>query len=322
MCAEYPDEAVAFSCDSKAKVHIGGQAVSRYHQIRTFFPSDDTPHYHDHDFPVPGYLIEPDGFLMLKSHADNKIITDSLGRDVMQTPATGPLWVYNRCVKNTSTTIVDHLSDLNNILENNPEISRPVLALLCDGGADWSPKSTLTQFYFGRFWRDHKYDMLICVCHAPGLSRYNPIEHLWSPYSRWLAGVSLSACLPGEDIPPLLQSLTSKELHEKEKIVFSNALDALDSYWNGKVHDGFRVTSKGITEPYIDQYTDFNSVKDTLKGNLKSIRESEEKTKLLDEWKYYVKHMDRRRDFVCFRKGICDDHTCVCTQNEIQAVNI
>ena len=322
MCAEYPDEAVIFSCDSKAKVHIGGQAVSRYHQIRTFFPSDDVPHYHDHDFPVPGYLIEPDGFLMLKSHRDKKIIKDSLDRDVIQTPATGPLWVYNRCVKNTSTTIVDHLSDLNNILETNPEINRAVLALLCDGGPDWSPKSTLTQFYLGRFWRDHNYDMLICVCHAPGLSRYNPIEHLWSPCSKWLAGVSLSACLPGEDTPPSQQSLTSEELHEKEKLVFSNALDALDSYWNGKVHDGFRITSKGITEPHFDQYTDFHTVKDTLKGSLKSIRESEEKTKLLEEWKYFVKHMDRRRGFVCFRKGICDDHMCDCRKNEVQAVNI
>ena len=66
MCAEYPDEAVIFSCDSKAKVHIGGQAVSRYHQICTFFPSDDNPHYLDHDVQVPGYLIEPDGFLMLE----------------------------------------------------------------------------------------------------------------------------------------------------------------------------------------------------------------------------------------------------------------
>lgn len=37
MCAELPDEAVIFSCDSKVKIHIGGQAVSRYHQIRTFF---------------------------------------------------------------------------------------------------------------------------------------------------------------------------------------------------------------------------------------------------------------------------------------------
>lgn len=57
----------------------------------------------------------------------------------MQTPATGLLWVYNWCVENTSTTIVDHLGDLNNILETNPEINRAVLALVCGGGADWSP---------------------------------------------------------------------------------------------------------------------------------------------------------------------------------------
>jgi len=79
----------------------------------------------------------------------------------------------------------------------------------------------------------------------------------------------------------------------------------------------FQVTSKGITAPYVHQYTDFNTVKDTLKGSLKPTRESKEKTKLLDEWRYYVKHMERRRGFVCFRKGICDDHTCDCTKNEV-----
>jgi len=35
-----------------------------------------------------------------------------------------------------------------------------------------------------------------------------------------------------------------------------------------------------------------------------------------------VKHMERRRGFVCFRKGICEDPTCNCTKNEVQAVNI
>lgn len=38
-------------------VYIGGQAISRYHQLRTFSPNDDSPHYNDHDFPVPGYLM-------------------------------------------------------------------------------------------------------------------------------------------------------------------------------------------------------------------------------------------------------------------------
>jgi len=68
MRAEFPDEAVIFSCDSKAKIHIGGQAVSRYHQIRNFFLSDDLLLYCDHDFPAcHRILIEPDGLLLLKS---------------------------------------------------------------------------------------------------------------------------------------------------------------------------------------------------------------------------------------------------------------
>ena len=61
--ALYPDECVSFSCDSKAKLHIGGQAVSRDHQLCTFFPSDDRPHHAGHAFLAPGYLTEPDGYL-------------------------------------------------------------------------------------------------------------------------------------------------------------------------------------------------------------------------------------------------------------------
>ena len=80
MSTEYPSEVVIFSsCDNKAKIRIGGQAVSRYHQLHMFFPRD-VPHYSDHDFPVPGYLIEPDGFLMLtSSNRDIKAVKDSLG---------------------------------------------------------------------------------------------------------------------------------------------------------------------------------------------------------------------------------------------------
>ena len=37
MRADFPAECSIFSCDSKAKVNIGGQAVSRYHQLRRFF---------------------------------------------------------------------------------------------------------------------------------------------------------------------------------------------------------------------------------------------------------------------------------------------
>ncbi|XP_065905841.1 uncharacterized protein [Dysidea avara] len=320
MCAEFPDEAIIFSCDSKAKIHIGGQAVSRYHQIRTFFPNDDMPHYCDHDFPVPGYLIEPDGFLLKSKGFDRKTTTDKIGRTVIDTPSTGPLWVYNRCVK--STTIVDHLGDLADLLMANPELNRPVLALLCDGGCDWSPKSNLTQFFLGRFWKENNYDMLFSVCHAPGLSRYNPIEHLWAPCSRWLAGVSLSACAEGESVPPAYQTISPTEKEEKEKLVFEKALSDLNSYWDGKTHDGFHVTSKGVTEAYSTEYKDFDLVKEMLKSSNKSIKACKQKEELLDEWKYYIKHMDRRRGFVCFRKGVCNDRSCDCSKNMVRAINL
>jgi len=78
---------------------------------------------------------------------DRKTTTDKIGRTVIDTSSTGPLWVYNRYVKNHSTTIVDHLGDMADLLLGNPELNRPVLALLCDGGCDWSPKSILHNFF-------------------------------------------------------------------------------------------------------------------------------------------------------------------------------
>ena len=45
--------------------------MSRYHQLQCFFPTDDAPNYADHEFPVPGYLIIPSGYMRLvpKEHS-------------------------------------------------------------------------------------------------------------------------------------------------------------------------------------------------------------------------------------------------------------
>ena len=42
-------------------------AVSRYHQIFRFFMSDDAPNLADHDFPNPGYLLVPSGYMAMSS---------------------------------------------------------------------------------------------------------------------------------------------------------------------------------------------------------------------------------------------------------------
>lgn len=326
MCAMHTNECMLFSCDSKAKVHIGGQAVSRYHQLRTFFPSDDTPHYHDHDFPFSGYLIEPDGYLLLQSKNTNsgapEMETDKLGREAFKTPTTGPLWLFNRCVKHTSTSIADHIRDVQEILASNPELKKPILALMTDGGPDWTPKSNINEFFLGRLWEDEHLDMLISFCLAPGQSRFNPIEHVWSSCSRWLAGVCLSPYLPGESRAPAEQSIPENEKREKEAKVFSNALESLNMYWNGKVHDGFRVTSKGITTAGDGYDSDYTAVKKMFDTSLKRIKQDQELLNLLDKWKFYVEHMDRRLGKVIFRRGACGKPTCVCQQTSVMATEV
>ena len=265
---------------------------------------------------------------MLRPQGDDIQITkDKLGREILDVPATGPLWIYNRCVKNMSTTILDHLDDLSDIYDEESSVRKSVLALLTDGGPDWSPKSNLNQFFLGRFWKDKNLDMLISICFPPGLSRYNPIEHLWSPCSKWLAGVSIPACLPDETVPPTLQSIDAEQRAEKERAVFNNALDRLNMYWNGNVHDNFRVSSIGIqgTDGSHDRqlkHTDFEEVREMFKAPMKSIKSDKQKCKLLEEWRYYVKHMDRRWGLVCFRKGACGDISCDCTTVEMSAKNV
>lgn len=67
MVAEFPEDCFAMSLDDKAKVHVGTTAVSRYHQIRKFFHSDDAPNHLDHDFPhAHGYLLAVSGYMELK----------------------------------------------------------------------------------------------------------------------------------------------------------------------------------------------------------------------------------------------------------------
>ena len=45
------DECTVVSADSLNKIRYGTMAVSRHHQIRKIFLSDDAPKYPDHDFP-------------------------------------------------------------------------------------------------------------------------------------------------------------------------------------------------------------------------------------------------------------------------------
>lgn len=65
MGVVFSDEIETFSVDDMNKIKVGPNAVGRYHQISNFFLRDDSPNYPDHDFPHPGYLIIPSGYMRL-----------------------------------------------------------------------------------------------------------------------------------------------------------------------------------------------------------------------------------------------------------------
>ena len=119
-----------------------------------------------------------------------------------------------------------------------------------------------------------------------------------------------------------IKLLQQQKKKKRKNLSLKRLLSDLDSDWNGKTHDGFRVTSKGITEAYSTQYKDFGDIKEMLKSSNKAIKACKQKEELLDERKYYIKHMDRRRGFVCFCKSVCNDRSCDCNKNAVRAINL
>lgn len=82
---------------------------------------------------------------------------------------------------------------------------------------------------------------------------------------------------------------------EKEVQVFTNALESLKSYWDGKMHNGFRVMSTAVHfRRSSGLYSDYARVKTMLDSNLRHVKEDSELQAYLEKCRFYVKHMDRR----------------------------
>ena len=68
----FPNEMGILSINDMAKIKVGAPAVSRYHQLRAFFPTADQPNLSDHDFPVPGYLLTASGYMFLEYKSNSE----------------------------------------------------------------------------------------------------------------------------------------------------------------------------------------------------------------------------------------------------------
>ena len=97
--ALFADFVDVISIDDKAKIKIGTAAVSRYHQMCRFFLEIDMPNLLDHDFPDPGSLITPSGYLHLKFISGGEEIDSNTGRKRIKLNRSGALKVVNRAFK-------------------------------------------------------------------------------------------------------------------------------------------------------------------------------------------------------------------------------
>ena len=319
----------------------------RYHQLRRFFLTGDSPDLPDHDFPITGMnKITPSGYMLLRHPTDNQhqrsssapppgsrqqqpsslrarscspvrdttqarsvIEEDKRGRLHYRLGRTGPVHIFCRSSKFNASSSTKHAADLEHIAEAAKKDGKTVVAVIVDGGPDWSFKSIANMIAMGRCWRDSSLDGLLLVSFAPGQSKFNPIERQWAPRSRDLSGVELQASLPGEEQPPSSQTgLSQEERTTKQKQVHDIAVEDVCSFWNGKTYDGFPVTPHAKLCPSDDS-------EESVEGDLKNfstlsthqLREPASK-KLLDEFRFLLHHCNRSRYLLSFVK--CGSNNC------------
>ena len=83
----------------KSNIGVGRPAVRRYHQLKKFFTAGDDPDYRDHDFPTPGYLICPSGYMVIQ-HPQSGNTQDASGRDHVKFGHTQDLWDWKEIDSN------------------------------------------------------------------------------------------------------------------------------------------------------------------------------------------------------------------------------
>ena len=149
----------------------------------------------------------------------------------------------------------------------------------------------------------------MALSYAPYQSRFNPIEHAWSPRSNDLTGLRLSATL---EAPPSLQSgLSEDDILRKEAVIRDLAIVTVAKHWEGKKHDEFNVTpvvleslspSRDVTFERYEQICKFTTAR--VQALDADVRLKEMKA----EYKLLARHCDHRNNFLAFTK--CDNSEC------------
>ena len=140
---------------------------------------------------------------------------------------------------------MSHSNDLMDCLPPVVDASKKkAVVMVVDNGPDWCRHSFKTVLAKGRVWEYMDLDHLLLTSYAPGDSKLNPIEHAWAAITRWCSRLVLHNSLEGESRCPHKQNISQEQKDEKNKEVFSVALNKLESVLNGREFDGHAITVK------------------------------------------------------------------------------
>ena len=323
---------LAMSVDNKNKVVVGIPATSCRTNIRTFHLVDQAPNYHDHDFPDPnsklvlaGYQIirhklkrsrllsppkrngEPSRRQRCFSETRNKLVRldicqDKLGRDKLKWPKSRQLLVQlypSRAIESTNAMHVNHL-----ISQITQERFKPVfnVVAIVDGGPDWSVKGLINFMTMGLLWKDLGLDCFVVQCYAPGHSRLNPIERLWSFLTNRIATITLP------DHVKVVKPNVNDETGWLK--VFDNAVHLCAPFWDGRRYGGYPI----VVEPFKSMHPAIPTIKERH-NNLKKFSNASKKRlkekdfkELQDVYKFLVQHANRKAYQLEFVR--CSDHSC------------
>ncbi|CAJ0852650.1 2716_t:CDS:2 [Entrophospora sp. SA101] len=182
----FADMSVVISQDDKAKIGLGVPAVGRtFHTLQSVHEPVCVA---DHDFPVgSGQELVPSVYLMIKPNESN----DEL--------RTGQLAIFVCRQWSLGTPSHTHMQDLesltldpqyDDVLKTNGEI-RPIWMLLVNGGPDENPRHLKNIKTYCQLFQKFDLDYLTVRTHAPGQSKYNPVERGMATLSGKFAGITL-----------------------------------------------------------------------------------------------------------------------------------
>lgn len=250
----------------------------------------------------------------MKNVSTDKLGTDQVGRMHFKTSRSGHGYIINASTQLNPSTIEAHVNDIRSIrLYDEEEARRKIVVISADDGEDYSLRSSVTVHLFGRLFRDEGLERLHIVKYAPGQSRLNPVERIWSKSTKDMSHLILD---PENNIH--LNEDGKKPSENINKDVLEKAMqmveDSLANFKFGDSKKGFVVTSKkpgstslnlNGTEVENNFYSDIEQLRSFYKKKLSKKNRaqlSSEEQDIRKEMKYFFAHGDIRHHMLVFAR--------------------